>query len=266
MSQEDKTVFVEDNKVENNKTEVTELKGFGPVVTERDNFGLIKGVKYSYKEEGRQVDWLSMIPSKYFVVNRQNFEKRGETPPTSIENVEDKDLLILLDGIKYIANLRGFVEVSYEVESTIDNCTAVCSIVWLPNFETENQIKTFAAIGDANINNTKGFGMNFLGPIAENRSFVRAVRNFLRIPILGKDEVDGSLVEQTDSAPPSNNKPIAELEKLMENKKVTFEVIKNKLVKEGIDGADSFSGISDLPKNVIFNLIERLQKKKDVSK
>ncbi len=238
-----------------------------PFVTTLNEFGLVAGQTYIFKDEGRRVDWRAMIPAEYLVPNKQNFEKRGEKIPQDIKGIADKDLLILLDGIKYVADLRGFESVTYNFNSSPEHCTASCTIVWSPNFETRNQAKTFTGMGDANFSNTNGFGSKFLGPIAENRAFVRAVRNFLRIPILGKDEVDG-VTAQEPTEDRSINQEIAKMQKelsnLMATNSINFETIKNKLVEEGVPQAESFTSVEDFPKAILISLVQRLQKVKKV--
>ena len=41
----------------------------------------------------------------------------------------------------------------------------------------------------------------------------------------------------------------------------SFEQIKKKLVKEGIEGAEKWNKEEDLPPNVILNIIERIKNK-----
>ena len=48
----------------------------------------------------------------------------------------------------------------------------------------------------------------------------------------------------------------------MKDKGVTFEQIKQKLVKEGYEDADKLQTVSDLPKFKMFELVERLKKVK----
>ena len=227
-----------------------------------DENGLFTHIKYHFKDNGRKVDWLKMIPREYFVPNKANFIKRVEPVPETTEGVGEKDLLILLDGFKYIAELRRYSAINYSVSSSPEHCTVVCSIDWEPNFESgENNFISRSGIGDANFNNTKGFGRLFLGPVAENRAFVRAVRNFLRIPVLGSDEVSGVVEDESDETA-SVKRIVKQLEKLMSDKNVSFEMIKSKLVKEGVKGASEFHLVSDLPSDIVFDMIERLKKKK----
>jgi hypothetical protein len=64
-------------------------------------------------------------------------------------------------------------------------------INWIENYES-NGTQTFASIANATTINTNGFAAKFLECIAENRAFVRCVRNFLNIHIVGSDEIDSS--------------------------------------------------------------------------
>lgn len=228
----------------------------------RDANGLIEGVNYVFKEDGT-IDWRKMIKPEYLVVNKQNFERRNQPIPESIEGLEDKDLLILLAGIKDLARLRGYTSVTYNLTSpSPDYVAAVCLIFWIPNYEVENRLVTFSGIGDACPLNTNGFGRLYLGPIAENRAFVRAVRNFLGINIVGQDEIQPNKSATTDEENPTPKGSHTNLlEELMAVKKVTFEQVKEKLIKEGIEGAADFTSVSDIPKIKMFELIERLKKK-----
>ena len=47
-------------------------------------------------------------------------------------------------------------------------------------------------MANATFNNTSSFATKFLETIACNRAFVRAVRNFLNVHIVGDDEIDKS--------------------------------------------------------------------------
>jgi len=226
----------------------------------RDKNGLItKGdVEYVFTEDGL-IDWRKMIKSEYLVPNRQR------TKETDVSKLSDNQLIILLGGIKELAQIRGYTNVGYTVTSpSPDYVVATCSIDWIPSYETEGQAVTFSAIGDASPQNTKDFARYFLGPIAENRAFVRCVRNFLRINIVSQEELGNAQLDTSSEAEDSDNAtdPRHVLEKLMKSKGITFEIIKSKLVKEDYDKAENFNSILDIPKIKTFELIERLQKYK----
>ena len=125
-----------------------------------------------------------MIRPEFLVPNKQR------TQETDISKLEDKDLLILLGGIKELAQIRGFKSVGYSIPSaTPIYVMAACTIAWVGNYETNNEDIIFEALADASPDNTQSFAKNYLAAIAENRAFVRCVRNFLKINIVGQDEV-----------------------------------------------------------------------------
>ena len=227
---------------------------------ERDQDGLIKNVDYSLNEDGL-IDWRKMVKPEHLVSNRQ------KTSNTDVSSLDDKDLLILLGGIKELAQIRGYTSVSYDVHSpSSDYVVATCTIDWIANYETEGHAVSFSAIGDASPNNTQSFAKHFLGPIAENRSFVRCVRNFLKINIVGSDELGNAKL--IDNSPPQENltDPKSILSSLMAEKGVSFENLKGRLIKESYEGAEDLASIDALPKIKVFELIQRLKKARKKAK
>ncbi len=158
----------------------------------RNEFGLVEGVEYKYNEDG-SINWRAMIPAEHLYPNKGWFEARNQPMPNSTEGLEDYQLLIKLSGIKELAKLRGFSNVNYDVvKCEMDHVAIKCSIGWLGNFESENQPIAFQDIANATAYNTSNFAQKFLETIATNRAFVRCVRNFLNIHIVGADEIDTS--------------------------------------------------------------------------
>lgn len=158
----------------------------------RNESGLVEGVEYKYNEDG-SINWRAMISAEHLYPNKGWFEARNQPMPNSTEGLEDYQLLIKLSGIKELAKLRGFLNVSYDiVKCDIDHVAIKCTIDWLGNFESENQSITFQDIANATAYNTSNFAQKFLETIATNRAFVRCVRNFLNIHIVGADEIDTS--------------------------------------------------------------------------
>lgn len=224
-------------------------------VNKRSPNGLIDGVDYVFNEDGA-INWRAMVKTQYLVPDR------NKTQEADVTKLPDNQLIILLGGIKELAQIRGFTSVRYDVKSPCpDYVVATCAIDWVPNYETEGQAVTFSAIGDASPNNTKSFARNFLGPIAENRSFVRCVRNFLKINIVSQEELGDSHAKQgevvEEQAVPS---PHGMLEEAMKNKGVTFTNLKKRLDDEGYEGATSLGDVKDIPKIKVFELIERIKK------
>jgi hypothetical protein len=222
----------------------------------RDKNGLITSghVEYSFKEDGF-IDWRNLIDPKYLVAKNRN-------AGTDTSNLSDRDLLILLNGIKELAQIRGYNYVSYNVVTAHPEYVMTsCEIEWIPNYETEGRTIKFQALADATLDNTDGFTRYYLAAIAENRAFVRCVRNFLKIDIVGKEEI-GKLASEL-AAPiitADQTDPRYLLEKLMTDKKISFELIKTRLKKEEVKGASNFEDVSDIPKIKVFELIERIKK------
>jgi hypothetical protein len=229
---------------------------------DRNEDGLINGVDYLFTEDGL-IDWRKMVKPEHLVPNKDR------TSETDVTKLKDYQLIILLGGIKELSQIRGFTDVKYEVTTPHpEYVVATCSITWIPNFETEGREVTFSAIGDASPRNTNSFASNFLGPIAENRAFVRCVRNFLKINIVGKEELGGTGAPTTtnsSSVSDTSVDPRNMLLSVMNEKGISLEKIQQKLVKENYKNAEGIESLSDIPKLKVFELIERLKKVKPKS-
>ena len=227
----------------------------------RDDNGLLANppVDYVFNEDG-SVNWRKMVRTDYLVANKQR------TQQTDVSQLEDRDLLILLGGIKELAQIRGFTNVYYTVHTASqDYFSTTCTIEWIPNYETDNKVVSFSALADAHQENTYSFASNFLAATAENRAFVRCVRNFLKINIVGQEEIGGGkqVFSQTTtkaSATKTDSDPTSLLQKVMDSKGVSFDMIKKRLVEENFPKADSFDSAKDIPKTKTFELIARLRK------
>ena len=162
-----------------------------PEKYKRNEHGLLESVDYVFNQDG-SVNWRAMINPEHLYPNKDWFEYRKMPVPDSVEGLDDNQLLIKLSGIKELARLRGFHNVTYDVSESSDSRVVVqCMINWIENYES-NGTQTFASIANATTNNTNGFAAKFLECIAENRAFVRCARNFLNIHIVGGDEIDSS--------------------------------------------------------------------------
>jgi len=248
-------------KLDTVKTEVIipQPKISPPKLFLRNEHGLLENdnIIYQFNDDG-SINWRAMVKQQYLVPNRQR------TQETDISKLEDRDLLILLGGIKELAQIRGFTSVEYKVVTATDNYFATsCRITWSPNYETDNKPVIFEALADASLVNTKDFARYFLAAIAENRAFVRCVRNFLKINIVSQEELGDAKLglvakEDTDKENPMN--PTILLEKIMHEKGILFDSLKKKLIKEKFDGAENFNSIKDVPKSKVFELIERIKR------
>ena len=176
------------------KEKVTYPKNYadGPGRFKRNDFGLLDNVDYSFDEDG-SVNWRSMLRDDHLFPNKSWFNMRKKDVPRSISGLGDHQLLIKLSGIKELAKLRGFTDVAYEVvKCEPDHVAVICRVTFLPNYETGGKAVVFQDMANATLNNTSNFATKFLETIACNRAFVRCVRNFLNVHIVGDDEIDKS--------------------------------------------------------------------------
>ena len=165
----------------------------------RGKDGLLKSVEYEYNEDS-SVNWRAMVDPKHLFPNKSWFEARNKPLPKSIEGLQDNQLLIKLAGIKELAKLRGYNSVRYNViKCEKDHVSIKCEISWIPNFENPLNESDFVPasthfedVANATTDNTSSFATKFLETIAANRAFVRCVRNFLNVHIVGDDEIDKS--------------------------------------------------------------------------
>ena len=184
------------------KEKITYPKNYadGPGRFKRNSFGLLDNVDYTFSDDG-SVNWRSMIKDEHLFPNKSWFDMRRKDVPRTIDGLGDHQLLIKLSGIKELAKLRGFSDVAYEVvKCEPDHVAVICRVTFLPNYETGGKAVVFQDMANATLNNTSNFATKFLETIACNRAFVRAVRNFLNVHIVGDDEIDKS----TAPAPTAN--------------------------------------------------------------
>ena len=249
-----------------------------PKVIERDGFGLAKNVEHKFNEDGL-VDWKAMVPKKFLYVNnsperRSAIEDRYGKPYEEIDptedKVEDRDLIIMLGGIKYILRLRGYNSLRYNVVSaTPDYAAVTCSIIFKENFESENEVKLFEDGACAHENNTTNFYSKYLVEAATNRAFCRCVRNFLNINIVSREELGDNTSASGDSEPEvsEQSKKINVLQIELNKKNITWEQLKQKMAKAQKEKGsykevdlEKCSGIQDFPNDIIFSLISKLKK------
>lgn len=188
-----------------------------PPSFERLSNGLVKGVTYQRRSDGR-IDWVKHIKPEHIVFNSKldtQLVKAYGGDSRSLnygdliaagKEVDPRHVLVLLMGFIELAAFRGHTGArpriahvcSYPVEAAI--CSCECTIDWIAN---EEEPDGFASYGtaDATMDNTGGWG--YLSAMAGNRAFVRAVRQGLRIPILGFDEIAKKDTTIPESAAPS---------------------------------------------------------------
>ena len=209
-------------------------KPFGPDLYKRDEYGLLENVDYVFNEDG-SVNWRAMIKPEFLYPNRDWFNYRNKPVPDSSEGLADNQLLIMLGGIKELARLRGFESVMFKTNNISESyVTASCEIIWSPHYENQqNRYETvvYQDVANATLDNTDSFAGKFLETIACNRAFVRCVRNFLNVHIVGADEIDkskGNNNRTVNSSPNTTSNaspmtPIGLLQKTLDQKHAISE-------------------------------------------
>jgi hypothetical protein len=245
-----------DNTIYRYKDQVSNFK--------RDVNGLLECINYTFNPDNT-INWRAMINKDHLVPNRDAFKNQKDINLKEIDvtTLADNQLLILLAGIKELAQIRGYSNVSYDVIQAQPDYVAVkCTINWIPNYETGGIPIAFSALADAHLDNTKDFAKNFLMAIAENRAFIRTVRSFLKINIVGNDEMGKTTHIDVEVEPNTSiTQPIALLQKAMEEYNITFEQIKERAVQKKMDGAENWSQIKDISPLSMFTIISGIKNK-----
>ena len=231
---------------------------------ERNSQGLLENVEYSYKEDG-SIDWRKMVKNDYLVPNKQR------TSESDVSKLDDSKILILLAGIKELAQIRGFKSVKYTVShADMEYVCVTCGITWIGNYETGGEEVYFESMADAGTHNTESFGQSFLATTAENRAFVRAVRNFLKINLVGNEEMGPKKIASSGNSYQnfSSNKfsAVNYLETTLRENNISFNYVKERMISEEISGAENWQTVNDIPSIVAYDIIEKIQKRKTVKK
>lgn len=178
-----------------------------------------------------KVDWQKLLAEneeEYVVLNQDTAYRYKKIPNKNLtraqekeflaKNNDDKFKLILLQFFKDLLHEEGFQSVEYSPigNGTPEYAGLSCKITW------ENG-KVTSGIGDAHYNNATSFTKYYCGPIAENRSFVRAIKNYFNISLLGKDEV-GEIPEEDNKSSSSNEAPTGPQVTLKKRAKEYWEV------------------------------------------
>ncbi len=245
----------------------------------RNELGLLEGIEYKFNPDGT-VNWRAMIEPQFLVVKKESkdaVEKQfgKKTNEIDLREVEDRHILILLGGIKKLAQLRGVKSVKQKLEyCSNDKSACVCEIEFIPNFENSNQSYIFSDVGSASFFSTTGEFQLVLEAIAANRAFVRCVRNALGINIVGRDEIDDtasakarekSPLQQKEESEDSNSsggfKPQDTLKTLCQQRKISFEDIKKAAlakVGEFSEKPEIWKDFSDIPSLDCFTILNKL--------
>jgi hypothetical protein len=250
----------------------------GMKLVERDSHGLLKNTEYTFDENGN-VNWRKMVPVEFLYVNggdarrKEMVEKKYKKSVKEIDivadNVEDRDLVITLAGLKHLLRLRGYSSVSLHTNESSETFASVnCYIDFLPNFETEGVAQSYSENGSAHLRSTDGFMRAYLVEAATNRAFARCIRNYLNINIVSREELfDESKAAQIDSGSTpfiSNGSPQSILEKKCADAGFGFPALKAAAIKYRTDlknNPDSWVKWSDIPAEDCYILLEMIKVK-----
>lgn len=221
-------------------------------------------------EETIKNEWRDKINPIYFVPNKT------KTKETDITKLKDSEKLVLLQGLKEVAALRGYNSVDFEViKAERDFVCVKCTIDWQPILvkEVVDEIKKvaleqhgksvifsqkFSSLADAHADNVEGMAQKFLTTTAENRAFSRCVRNFLRIDVVSDSEIDRTTDEKNENMMPS---PKDILKKALEDKGKTFLDILEILKSKKID-TSNYKNVDDLENGHILAIMTEIKRKK----
>jgi hypothetical protein len=230
----------------------------------RDEHGFLNSVNYIFNDDNT-INWRAMIRPEYLVPNKDSFKNDPNIDVKSLDitTLPDNKLLILLAGIKELAQIRGFSSLEYKViESRPDYVAVKCTISFLGNYETGMRPVTFSSLADAHWDNTHNFAKNFLMAIAENRAFVRCVRSFLKIHIVGSDEMGGkNSTPVSQDTEGGSSQPSSLLQKTMNDYNITFTQIRDGAIRKKIEGAEKWQSCDDIPPLSIFTIISGIKNK-----
>lgn len=162
-------------------------------------FGLLDKIDYVFDEFGF-TDWRAIIPESFLFINAKKFTDNNKEVPKTMDGLDDSEIIIKLGGIKWLARVRGYDSVAFEViSSNQDNVVVKCRIDWIANFENPHGA-FYEEIASCNTKNADNFNIKFAESIAANRAFVRCVRNFLNVNIVGEEEIVSEPVKQDSQA------------------------------------------------------------------
>ncbi len=218
----------------------------------RNSHGLLTHLTYHFRPDGT-VDWRKMAPA-------DSIYAREGAPAVPIAELPDKDVIISIQGLRALAQIRGFNHINYSVHVASEMYFATtCSVSWIGNYETDGKTILTQAHAATSTNNTDGFAQAYLAEIAENRALSRCIRGFLRISAVAKEEFSNSKPFEAE-VPSTAMSTVGILEELMQQKSVDWDFLKKKLITEKFAGAENLESVSQIPPHKVLDLIERFKK------
>ena len=229
--------------------------------------GLIEGLNYIRDEKTGKIDWFKTLPKEpeYIYIN-QDRKKQVEAytnktfEETKIEEVKEQDLILTLKGIRWLLDVRGYKYVKFNtISANAEYAATTCEICFLPN-DGENFEQVFTGSACAHFQNTGNFATKYLLEISSNRALCRATRLYLNISAVSREELGASISEPEQ--PKSVMAPARQLkllEDIMGAKGVLWKHLEDKMKTENTY-KEEYKSVNDLPKDLVFQFIERLKK------
>ena len=182
----------------------------------RDHNGLLRNVEYPRNPDGF-VNWRAMLKPEHLYVNpdyedelKMRFGVKSRRD-IDVTQCEDKQLLVLLDGWRYLLRLRGVKAVDIKMDYVSnEKAAATCTVELIGNFETNGEPMRWADSGSASLYSVGGSFQLHLEAMAANRALARCVRAALGVRIYGKDEFDSEANKKFESALKSGTNPLLE--------------------------------------------------------
>jgi hypothetical protein len=218
-----------------------------------------------------------MLKSEHLYVKpseKEKIEKLYNKPLSEIDitTLEDKFLIINLAGIKYLANLRGYYRVSPEVSYVSETkCVVTTKIGWIPNFESNYTEVSYGDVASASLSSVSDGYRIFLESIAANRAFIRAVRNFLGINVVGDQELKDSKtasIENSEESPFDQSfSPASNLANCVKEKGSNFTDFKAQVLTKGVkdlkSNPENWKTWEDIPPGDVYILLTLIKSKNE---
>jgi len=176
--------------------------------------GLLRNVDYPRGLNGF-VDWRAMLRPEHLYVNpdyetelktRFNVKSRRDIDVTQCE---DRQLLVLLDGWRYLLKMRGVQSIKVTMDHVSnEKAAATCTIKFIGNFETNGEPFEWSDVGSASLYSVSGSFQLHLEAMAANRALARCARAALGIRIYGKDEFDSEANGKFEDALKTGTNPL----------------------------------------------------------
>jgi hypothetical protein len=230
--------------------------------------------------ETKLFEWKNLIPAKYVDIGNEwlsqnGIELKGVTDEQKEELKErcgEENLIIKLAGFKHLAHLRGMSYVDYDIKHVSEkHVSATCTIAFDSVSVTDKDgtvynfpKSTISGIANATESNTSYPYSMFLESMAENRSFIRAIKTAFNINILGAEElkIQAATTPNMLEGEEGCASPQDSLRMAVQGKGKDFSDLRESLKKKKWEGYEAWNDFSDIPAEQCFLIITSIITKK----